>query len=188
MAGVSWGILNDAKSNRNAATDTLSSFATNALSDYQNQYSPLQTQIARVAAGSNAGSIVNDMQAAAAAAGNDAGRSEAEYRRQLRAAGGLGESESAVRRFGLRRVLESVNAANLTSRSARAQQEAAQQYGLSATANNLGDVGGILSSLAGSEADRYAQYTNAKAQAGAAKDAATGSLIGTGLSIAAMFI
>lgn len=174
----------DPASDSMTATKTLDTVIKSQQKYYDSTFGSANKRIQQIASGRNAGEVLADVASAESQGGQSADSAAGTLQRQSAGLGLPGSSSSAVRQMGLRRVLAQVDSGNRMAQAAVARQEAAQEYSSSAMVNYSGQANSILGSIARNEADRQAQYMDAKSAA----DSNTMGLMGKagGLIIAAL--
>lgn len=186
LAGASAGNWTALSADPRAGAKTLDTVAAAQEAYYQKNFNPLQRQMQEISAGGNFRDVLAQTQEAGMQGREGVDSAEGGFQRQLRNLGGVGESSSAVRQFGLRRALAQVDAMNRSSQTSRTLQESAQSYGLGQTIENAQTTDSILQSIANAETDRINQRTGANAAESAGKKQMAGAGVSTAITVIAM--
>lgn len=169
-----------------AGRDTLSSYTREDLQTYNELFNPELLALREIGLGMGAGNAREAATRGIDTAGRVFDSTMGSFARDQERAGlavDPATAASQARRLSLSRIIQQVDAANRGSRNAVAARRTAQAFGMDTFGDATSTANQTLSYIAQREADRDAQYRDARARSRSAEIGTAASLVGVGLAL-----
>lgn len=170
-----------------AGRDALAGYTKEDQQTYNELFAPQMMSLREIGLGMGAGNVFDAANRGVETAGRTFDATLGSFARDRERAGLATDGASAAsqgRRLSLQRVIQQVDAGNRGSRNAKAAQRTAQAWGMQTFGDASASANQTLAQIAQSEADRDAQYRQARAQ----NRAGLTQMAGAGLGLAASFL